>query len=55
MDYDKLKYKDTKETVTLLHLGFDIVIVRHTDGKQELCSPSDVGLKKRIRPNKFFR
>ncbi len=54
IDYNNLKYKDTDETVNLLHYGFDIVVVEHKNGRQELLKPSDVGLSNRTRPTTMF-
>ncbi len=36
--------------VSLVHHGFDIVIVQFADGKQALMKPEEVGLKRRQRP-----
>jgi|LakMenE01Jun11ns_1017448.scaffolds.fasta_scaffold9627620_1 hypothetical protein len=43
----------TQTQVEVLHHGFDIVIVKHDNGKQQCMKCSEVGLKKRIRPKVF--
>ncbi len=52
---DTYTVKKTGEEVRLLHLGFDIVIVAHKDGWQELLTPEEIGLKRRIRCNRNKR
>ena len=49
----KVTITETQEQVELLHQGFDIVIIQHNDGKQELLSCKQVGLKNRERPKRL--
>jgi hypothetical protein len=49
---EKHKLIGTKEKVTLLHWGFNIVIIEHDSGKQECLPCSALGLANRDRPNK---
>ena len=43
----------TQTQVEVLHQGFDIVIVKHFNGKQQCMKCSEVGLKNRVRPTKY--
>lgn len=49
----KVIIQETGEEVELLHQGFEIVIIKHNNGKQECLSCKEVGLKNRERPKRF--
>ena len=49
----KVTIVGTQTQVEVLHQGFDIVIVKHDNGKQQCMKCSEVGLKNRIRPKVF--
>lgn len=50
---EKVIIQETGEEVELLHQGFEIVIIMHSDGRQECLSCRQVGLKNRERPKRF--
>ena len=50
---DKAIVVETGEVVDVLHHGFDIVIIRFSNGLQKLVSPVEVGLTNRKRPKRW--
>lgn len=52
---EKFTVVGTTQEVTLLHRGFDIVIVSDKDDKQSLLKPEEIGLTRRQRPNQRKR
>ena len=52
---EKVVIVDSGKEVTLLHQGFDIVIIQHDNGLQQLLKPSEVGLKNRERPKDYYK
>jgi hypothetical protein len=49
MEGKKYTIVGTDTEVTLIHYGYDIVIVQYDNGTQELLKPNDIGLANRIR------
>lgn len=45
--------QETEEEVELIYQGFDIVIIKHDNDKQECLTCKEVGLKDRERPKRF--
>ena len=53
-----MRYKYNKQTVDLLHHGYDLCIIQYKDGKQESVSPDKIVdtktnrvILRRTRPN----
>lgn len=51
----KVTIVEMQTQVQLLHQGYEIVIVQFDNGKQQCMKCSEVGLKNRIRPTKYFK
>lgn len=53
MEGKKYTIVDTDTEVTLIHYGYDIVIVQYESGRQELFHPNRIGLKNRKRLSSY--